>query len=452
VLAVVPALVAVVLAGLITVGLTRLTAVSAAEHELRQSIEGFSRVAPSLVAVNATERRRIVEAVLHAENADLVTVRPGADVTGGDPVLSVLPPAKLATLRDGATVSGRAVVEGHDVVYAARLVGGQLSPRGGGLVVVARRAAPRLGVLPGGGGSRLFLATGVALAVAVVLGMIMGRRLARPLVAVTHAASAVASGHYGQRVSTDVGGEIGALAAGFNAMSDQLDAARRRERDFVVDISHDLRTPLTSIRGYAEGILDGTITGDEARGRAAAVIDSEARRLERLVDDLLSLERLDAGQFTFAMEDVPVAAFLADIVERHRPSFSQAGVRLELHAPIDAFVRADPDRLGQAVGNLMDNALRHAPRESTVRVDATVAGPSVDLSVSDEGDGIDAADLPHVFERRYVSARSRAAGASGTGLGLAIAARIAAALGGRVSVTSGPGAGSRFTVHLPLTS
>lgn len=444
-IAVVPALVAIVLAGIITVGLTRLTAVSAAERELRRDVESVAAVAQHLGVLTDAERRRLLQVYLRAEDADVVFLR--GDRIDLPPAFGFLESMDLSPLRAGETISGRTgLVPGREILYAARLTrsGPRLS-----VLVVAQRGIPRLGELPGGG--RLVLAAMLATGIAILLAAVLGRRLARPLRGLSGAAASVAHGTYGLEVQTDVGGEIGELVHDFNAMSRDLASARRREREFVMDVSHDLRTPLTSIRGFAEGMLDGTITRDDDRERAASVIVAEATRLERLVGDLLSLERLEAGQMSFSFEDVDLAGFLGEVISGRRPGFDQAGVGLRLVTTGTLpSVTTDPDRLAQAVGNLLDNALRYSPAGREVRVELAAAPDGLTtISVTDDGPGIEASHLSRVFERLYVSSRYPGERPSGSGLGLAIVARIMRALGGSVAVESDGSSGTTFVLTLP---
>jgi two-component system sensor histidine kinase BaeS len=232
-------------------------------------------------------------------------------------------------------------------------------------------------------------------------------------------------------------------------MASRLEATRGGERAFLLSISHDLRTPLTSIRGYAEALADGTLAEDDvdARRRAAAVISNEARRLERLVRDLLDLARLDSRQFSLARRPSDAAEVVRDAAEAFAPQARELSVELEVlagpHIPCDV----DPERLGQIVGNLVENALKYA----TARVQVeTAVEPSERFSVvvTDDGPGIPTDELPRVFDRLY-TVRSAPGRAVGTGLGLAIVRELAAAMGGRAAVDTPATGGSRFVVTLP---
>jgi two-component system sensor histidine kinase BaeS len=240
--------------------------------------------------------------------------------------------------------------------------------------------------------------------------------------------------------------EMADLGRALNAMAAQLEHARGLERGFILSVSHDLRTPLTSIRGYAEALADGTLDDTDGRKRAAEIIGGEARRLERLVADLLDLARLDAHQFSFTPRPVDAG----EVVEAAALAFGPAADDLGLTMLIDARkpipADADPERLGQVVANLVENALKYA----TSRIDVTVARVAADvvIRVHDDGPGLPPGDLDQVFDRLYTS-RPEPGRKVGTGLGLAIVRELSAAMGGRVWAEPSDH-GARFVVQLPL--
>ncbi|MFN0089837.1 MAG: sensor histidine kinase, partial [Acidimicrobiales bacterium] len=240
------------------------------------------------------------------------------------------------------------------------------------------------------------------------------------------------------------GAEIESLTRSLNAMADSLERSRGLEQQFLLSISHDLRTPLTSIRGYAEAILDGAL--DEPQ-HGARVIRSEAARLERLVADLLELARLEARQFGLSPAPLDLARLAADGAAGFAPAAEAAGRRITVRAE-PTWVLADRDRLAQVIANLVENALRFAASQVEVR-----AGPGPDgmgwLQVADDGPGIAAEDLPHVFERLYVARSRPRRKESGSGLGLAIVRELVAAMGGVVHAEAPPGGGARLVVRLP---
>ncbi|HEX4864876.1 MAG TPA: HAMP domain-containing sensor histidine kinase [Acidimicrobiales bacterium] len=293
------------------------------------------------------------------------------------------------------------------------------------------------------------LAALAALVVAALVADALGRRITRPLQAVEQAARRIASGDLDQRVEIGVAEypELASLASSINTMTSSLQEARERERQFFMSISHDLRTPLTSIRGWAEAIADGAATDQQ---QAARVIGSEARRLERLVQDLLDLARLDSNAFSLHVGPTDVAGVVADTAEGFRPMIDQAGLVLRVTCPDHSVeVAADPDRLAQIVANLVENAYKYASQNIAVAV--TDSGGSVVVTVEDDGPGISQGERDRVFERLHQSARS-AARQAGSGLGLAIVKELTAAMGGTVDAGPSPaGRGSLLSVTLPAT-
>ncbi len=282
--------------------------------------------------------------------------------------------------------------------------------------------------------------------------MSLSRRLARPLRAATAATTRIAGGDLAARVPEvpDQGGdELGELSRSINAMAGALERSRVLEQQFLLSVSHDLRTPLTSIRGYAEAVADGT-AGD---GRAAAeIILAEARRLDRLVRDLLDLARLEARQFSLHPTLVDVGALVAGVADGFRPDLDGTGVTLEVDVPSTP-VRcdADPDRLGQVVGNLTENALKYAFGKVRLVVPDDPDHPTIE--VVDDGPGIPEADVSHVFERLYQTRARPRRKETGSGLGLAIVRELVTAMGGTVEISSQEGRGTRMVVRMPgLTS
>ena len=239
--------------------------------------------------------------------------------------------------------------------------------------------------------------------------------------------------------------EMTDLGRALNAMAAQLEHARGLERDFILSVSHDLRTPLTSIRGYAEALADGTLDDVDGRKKAAEIIGAESRRLERLVADLLDLARLDAHEFSLTPRPVDAGEVVHAAALAFGPAADELGVAMHVDAPEPVPADADPERLGQIVANLVENALKYA----TSRIDVTAAPDGqVVVRVQDDGPGVSALDLPHVFDRLYAS-RTVPGRKVGTGLGLAIVRELSVAMGGTVWAEPGD-QGTRFLVRLPL--
>ena len=277
----------------------------------------------------------------------------------------------------------------------------------------------------------------------------------RPLVRIEATAGEIAAGDLSRRVEqTDPRTEVGRLGIALNAMLAHIEeafaerqASENRLRRFVADASHELRTPLTSVRGYAELFRRGAAERPDDLANAMRRIEAESARMGVLVDDLLLLAQLDQGR-PLEQEPVDIAALVQELVADARAI--EPGRTMTLEADDDLEVRGDDARLRQAVGNLLANARAHCPPEASVAVSVHRRGEEAVIEVSDEGPGIDPADLDRVFERFFRSDPSRTRASGGTGLGLSIVASIAEAHGGRAEVSSTVGQGSSFRVVLPL--
>ena len=282
----------------------------------------------------------------------------------------------------------------------------------------------------------------IALAVAALVAAALARRFTRPITAAVTTTRRIASGDLDavMPVGHREDAEFIQLADAINAMGSNLVRARDQERQFLLSVSHELRTPLTSIRGYAEAVLDGTADDPAA---AATVISAESRRLERLVQDLLDLARLDADRFTLELQAVDGAAIAAQVAEGFRPRAEELGLELVVAPGPDKplWVVADPDRLAQVVANLVENASSFA--RTSVTVGAGTLGGVPALWVVDDGPGIPADQLPQVFERHFTSDRSGGR-RKGSGLGLAIVSELSTAMGAGVRAES-PVAGDTGT-------
>lgn len=395
---------------------------------------------------------RVVRRVLELEDALVVRV----DVAGRvvTPLPDDLAPAEIQPqqLLAGQTISGR---QGN-LVFAAAPIALSTTERSrlklaGTLAVVLTRQVGDLGP----SWTYFLLAGGAALLVAWLVAWQMSRRIARPLVEAVAATERIAGGDLQSRVPErpDDYGELSTLARSINTMAQGLQDGRDRERDLLLSVSHDLRTPLTSIRGFAEAITDGAA---EDTAQAAEVITAEARRLERLVGDLLDLTKLEASQLSITMRPTDVAEVAATTTEGFRPLADRDGIQLVVHLPPNvngaggALAGADPDRLAQLLANLIENAISFA--RSTVAVSVWAPAPAdrhVSITVDDDGPGIAAGDLSRVFQRFYRTDRGPRR-QIGSGLGLAIVAELASAMGGSVraeSPTTAEG-GTRFVLSL----
>lgn len=297
----------------------------------------------------------------------------------------------------------------------------------------------------------LLEAAAVALVVSVLLAWLVSRWVSAPLRRMIEAAQAVAEGDYESQIPLSGPTEVRGLAGAFNNMVRRVQAGRQAQRDFVANVSHDLRTPLTSIQGYAQAILDGAAGGAEGLEHAARVIYEESDRLRRLVEGLLDLARLDAGQMVFSMAFVDLAAIVRGVVERLSLAASGKGVKLDNRVSEAPALLGDGDRLAQVFTNLVDNAVKHTPPAGAVTVSSEIEPGWYALHFDDTGPGIPPDELSRIFERFYQRDKARPGGEGrGVGLGLAISREIVQAHGGKLTAQSVLGHGSRFTVRLPL--
>jgi two-component system OmpR family sensor kinase/two-component system sensor histidine kinase BaeS len=356
-------------------------------------------------------------------------------------------------LADG---SGRVIYDSQDDRLGVRLSGGQIDAMLP--VMVSGEAVGFLGIIPPGraqleGAERAFLdrinttvllAAGLAVLLGTGLGLLLARTLTAPLSQVSVAAEAIAAGDLSQRVPEQGTAEVRSVAHSFNQMASNLEQAEQLRRNLVADIAHELRTPLTVIQGNLQALLDGVYPLERAE---IATIYDETRLLSRLVADLRELAQAEAGQLHLVLQPTDVAAVAQQTVDSLTPLAEAQQVELRLEVPPGLPpALADRDRLAQILRNLLSNALRHAPENGHVLV--SIEG-SEDLTwlrvvVADDGPGIAAADLPHVFDRFW----SRGQGDAGSGLGLAIAKHLVEAQGGQIAVHSQPGQGTQFWFSL----
>ncbi len=288
------------------------------------------------------------------------------------------------------------------------------------------------------------LSGAIVLLGAALVASLLARRFVRPIRQATAAAASIAGGDLGVRVPVVGTDEIADLGAGINNMAAELERGRAAEQQFLLSVSHDLRTPLTAIRGFGEALEDGTAVDAQ---KAGAVITHHANRLGRLVSDLLDLGKLEARQFRFAMRPIDAATVIRAAATGAEPQARERGVVISAAADDTAMVHADPDRLGQIVANLIENALAFA--ESSVDITVAASDGFVAVTVADDGPGIDSADLPHVFERLYVTKLVPERSESSSGLGLAIVRELTLAMGGTVHAAPRGGGGTSMVVRFP---
>ena len=284
----------------------------------------------------------------------------------------------------------------------------------------------------------------IAVIVAVAVASALGARLARPLRDIGGAARRIAEGHYEARIPRGGPEEIVSLSDSFNQMAAALEEQERMRREFIANAAHELRTPLTNLQGYLEALRDGVVEPDRATFES---LWDEAERLVRLSRSLDTLAAGDAGDGA-RIVDLDLAATIRAAVDLARPAVRAAGLELGVELPDSLPARGDPDQLAQVVGNLLQNAVRYTPAGGRVSIRAERRPGDVLVSVANSGEGIPAADLPHVFERFYRVDKSRDRARGGAGIGLAIVRQIVEAAGGAVGVESRDGT-TRFWFSLP---
>lgn len=295
------------------------------------------------------------------------------------------------------------------------------------------------------------VAIGVAALTALLVTWYFSRRLQRSIAEVASAATAVADGRYDIRVSPlRLGEDFANLSGAFNRMSERLETVEATRRQLFGDLAHEIRTPVSVLRAYIEAVEDGVKTLDP---ETVAVLNDQAGRLVRFSDDLAALAQAEEGPGAVTPRWIDPRAAIATSVAAAADRYADKDVELSFDA-VDPLpkVWADPLRLAQVVGNLLDNALRHTAPRGHVELNAAAQPGKLIITVNDDGDGIAAEHLPHVFERFYRADSARDRGHGGAGIGLAIAKALTEAHGGRITAASrGPGLGSTFTIELPLT-
>ena len=287
----------------------------------------------------------------------------------------------------------------------------------------------------------LLLGALAAVVLAALAAFFLARAIARPVDRVARASRRLVTEESPPTVPVEGPTELATLAESFNEMGAQLARAREAERNFLLSVSHELKTPLTAIRGYTEALADDAVSPEEA----VEVIAREAERLDRLVHDLLDLARMKRSRFSVRREPVDLASAAREAVRRYSKQAEEYEVELEAVTPETAAATADNDRLLQVLSNLVENALRVTPAGGRVRV---VAEPGR-LIVEDSGPGLQPDELERAFERFFLYSRYRGQRSVGSGLGLAIVKELVESMGGGVSVESEPGGPTRFVVRLP---
>ncbi len=306
-------------------------------------------------------------------------------------------------------------------------------PRAGNLLIWASLVRPFL------------FAALIAFCISAVMAVFLARSIYHPVQRLEKAAESISHGQYDQQIPAEGPREIRGLAASFNEMSQNIKESHLQLRHFVADVSHQLKSPLTSIQGFAQAMLDGTADDHATRQKAAQIIVDESKRMIRQVNELLQLSRMQAGQVKMAQELVDMKELLVHCQEIFALYAEEKNVRIETKIEPLAPVTGDADHLEDVFCNLLDNALKNTPGHGVVEITGrNSSNNAVEITVSDSGPGIPPEQLPYLFKRFYQASGLR----SGFGLGLAIAREIVVAHGGKIEAFSSPGEGAKFVVTL----
>jgi signal transduction histidine kinase len=293
----------------------------------------------------------------------------------------------------------------------------------------------------------LLIAAFAALGAAVIVSLFVSHRIVQPLQIISQVSRRLAQGSYHERTVLPSDDELAELSRSINQLAEALEFTERRRMTLIADVAHELRTPLTTIEGYMEGLMDGMIPPNQ---HAYSLVLRESVRLQRLVNELALLSRIEAGEVTVTPRALPLPEVVERVREQLLPLYEAQDIAFATDIPPDLpELWADPDRLAQILLNLLGNALRYTPAGGAITISARPLEGAVQISVRDTGIGIAAEHLPHLFERFYRVDKSRTRSSGGTGIGLTIARHLVHAHGGEIWAES-EGAGHGTTFHLTL--
>jgi two-component system sensor histidine kinase BaeS len=296
-------------------------------------------------------------------------------------------------------------------------------------------------------GSLILIFAGMIL-VSSLLARLLADRTIESLEPLAFASRRVAAGDLTVRVPDPGDPELHDLVSAFNEMAEDLGKSRVREREFLLGVGHDLRTPLTTIAGYAEALESGDVDREEL-ARIGSIIGVQSHQLGRLIEDITLLARLEQPEFDLRLEPVDLSAHVTEVVEAFRRRADELDITLAVETEPTPLVETDPDRIAQIAQNLVQNALRFTPAGGSITVTVGLAGDEVAIGVEDTGTGISAEVLPNIFDRHFAMGGQRQVRNEGTGLGLSIVKGLAEKLGGSVSAESEKGIGTKITVLIP---
>ncbi|WP_228467330.1 sensor histidine kinase [Peribacillus sp. JNUCC41] len=289
------------------------------------------------------------------------------------------------------------------------------------------------------------LATALLLFFMLVIIYFLSKALTRPLISMKEATIKLSKGNFSVAVPVRSHDELGELAQSIQSLADELNYLKKERNEFLASISHELRTPLTYIKGYAD-VARRRDLDDSERSRYLEIIHDESERLNRLLDELFNMARMDLNTFTISKETVQLSSFLRNIHEKVLPAFTNERIQLNLECKDDLFIDIDPSRFEQVILNLLDNALKYSNEYTVTTIKATECLGRISISIIDQGVGIPPEDIPHIFDRLYRVEKSRARDTGGFGLGLSIVKQLVEIQGGTISVKSNLKQGTCFTI------
>ncbi|MGD2102817.1 MAG: HAMP domain-containing sensor histidine kinase [Acidimicrobiia bacterium] len=435
-------------------------AVDATYRELEVSASEAVRIVDDFFSDDGNRPAAVLEVLRLLEGERLGSLFSRIRRTSGGSAIGFAAVAEDGTLRTNAPIFGRLNLEGETfrtgVTSRERSATGELvvvTPTIATvrdlevtLLVAIAREAPIVRLQDQGLGLILLVA-GIVL-LAALIARILSNQLASRLEPLAAASRRVARGDMETRVPDLGDPELDSVATAFNEMASELKTTRDREREFILGVGHDLRTPLTTIGGYAEALEGGDLDTDELQ-RIGAVLGVQSGQIERLIEDLTTLARLEQPEFGLRSESVDVGAHVREVVGGFSHRADELGVSLNVEADEGMVAETDPDRLGQIAQNLVENALRHTPETGRVDVTVKAQGDWIQLAVADSGSGIAPEDLPHVFDRYFVG-RQRSVRKEGSGLGLSIVKGLVERMGGDVVAESTLGRGTTIRVTLAV--
>jgi signal transduction histidine kinase len=342
-------------------------------------------------------------------------------------VIPITPSKRVANIGEARTMLG-----GQLYIAAAMKIPPARDPLAATYVVLAQPQSLAATAAAGDLAGRLLEAGGAALVAAMLLVLLVSRSLTGPLTKLAGAAEDIAAGNYSRRVGIRGSDEIGMLGAAFDRMAEAVERARKTQRDFLANVSHELKTPLTSLIGFSQALVDGSLWSENERTRAATIIHEESERVLRMAQELLDLARVEGGSISLHITAVDLASQLDQELEMIKPRAGGRRLELKLAAPKTIPpVAADPERLHQILDNLLDNAVKYAPEGTAVKISALSNISGVEVVVAN-ATGPHKPDAERIFERFYRADPSRSAAAAGVGLGLSISRELAAAMKGRL--------------------